>query len=377
MVYSEYFNFLFVSSLLIISSTFLCGYAFRNVSREHMNSFIGQLKFGILGGALSIGLMYYSTAIRNTTTILDFRVLALLTTFYVGGLFAATVNGIITISFRILYFGLSPSSILNIEQVLFILFFFLILHFIQKYKTLNKYLLWFLSAAWCFGINIVINMLSMKNLVTERGTIITRYSVFLMIAFVFQFFMIEYVISSNRIYIRYKNNAKFDHLTSLINPRYFDTMFRQFVAKVEEENSTLSFFMIDIDFFKHINDTYGHANGDIILKELGAIFQSFFKEKESVARIGGEEFCVLIKDDLNKAELMANHLREKIEKNKFILNNKDTISVTVSIGIANYPESTNDFARLKEFADLALYDAKNLGRNQVCIYKKEVHGLNM
>ena len=129
----------------------------------------------------------------------------------------------------------------------------------------------------------------------------------------------------------------------------------------------LSFLMVDLDKFKHYNDSFGHMAGDIVLKTLAQILEEHFSRPGDLAcRYGGEEFCVFLPDcPKPRALQLANDLRKKIEAREIILRRQKT-HVTVSIGVAAFPKDASGRDDLILKADEALYQAKETGRNKVC-----------
>lgn len=137
---------------------------------------------------------------------------------------------------------------------------------------------------------------------------------------------------------------------------------------VIENNNECSVMIMDIDHFKSINDTYGHATGDYVLKTISDLMKKYIKENGYIGRYGGEEFLIVVKSSDKEAVLeIANKLRKNIENYDFIADSKN-INVTVSIGIYNYSKNDKCFNSNIKFADEALYLAKVLGRNRVVNY---------
>ena len=125
---------------------------------------------------------------------------------------------------------------------------------------------------------------------------------------------------------------------------------------------------IDIDFFKKVNDIYGHLNGDRVLKEVGQILIKLSRDTDIVARKGREEFTVLLMDcGVSKALKVAERIRKTIEENIFISEQNEEIRITISIGVSSFPDTIADEEKLTEQADIALYRAKRSGRNKVCL----------
>jgi len=123
--------------------------------------------------------------------------------------------------------------------------------------------------------------------------------------------------------------------------------------------------MFDIDHFKKINDVHGHLAGDFVLKELARIVQGRIRRDEVFARYGGEEFAIVLPEtNLEGAKALADGLREKVEQSRFVFQN-ESISVTISIGVAMLGEPDRTSLDLIKRADGKLYDAKRGGRNRV------------
>lgn len=160
--------------------------------------------------------------------------------------------------------------------------------------------------------------------------------------------------------------ANEDDLTGLLSRRAF---LNQSLAAIEDlKNSASTLFIVDIDHFKRINDQYGHACGDLILKRVAVQIKSCLRDSDVVGRVGGEEFAVLLpRVAMERANVVAERLRESIAKMKTHYKD-DTVEVTVSIGIAVTTELLYDWEVLYEKADKALYNAKNNGRNLVYLY---------
>ena len=147
-----------------------------------------------------------------------------------------------------------------------------------------------------------------------------------------------------------------DPLTGLMNRRGFNVT----VEKKISTNNIFSILLIDIDFFKRVNDTYGHEQGDLVLKNVAEIIQKNFRKNDVCCRYGGEEFIVLISNvSKNEAYQSAERFRQAIEQ-QFIEN---VGHITVSIGISEWPKSSKDISEVFRIADKYLYEAKNSGRN--------------
>ncbi|MDG4475548.1 GGDEF domain-containing protein [Thiovibrio frasassiensis] len=157
-----------------------------------------------------------------------------------------------------------------------------------------------------------------------------------------------------------------DALTGLFTRNVFQIQLSEECARSQRHKSSLAVLMLDVDHFKKVNDTHGHGVGDEVLRHIAAILSRETRSSDCPARYGGEEFVVLLPDTRQSAALhVAEKIRSRIEADSFRLPDGRTIPLTVSIGVALFPEDTADHTWLVEFADQAMYEAKKLGRNNV------------
>ncbi|GGX25256.1 sensor domain-containing diguanylate cyclase [Undibacterium macrobrachii] len=174
--------------------------------------------------------------------------------------------------------------------------------------------------------------------------------------------------SVRRYQMRIEKSAATDPLTKLLNRQAFDFVFQQAILDSERSRQTLCVAIMDIDHFKKINDKHGHLVGDHVLKEIAAISRRSLRESDVICRWGGEEFLLLLKNcSLEKATAIAETLRSTIAANDFSRTTdltKGRLSLTVSMGVAECkPQESED--SVFERADVALYQAKESGRNSV------------
>ncbi|BED88385.1 diguanylate cyclase response regulator [Pseudoalteromonas sp. MM1] len=155
-----------------------------------------------------------------------------------------------------------------------------------------------------------------------------------------------------------KESAYRDYLTGMYNRRYFYQYAEQLLKK--QQQNTLA--LLDIDFFKNINDTLGHEAGDQALKQVATLIKTTFS-KFTVARVGGEEFAIILDDiDTARGREYLEGFRKKLAKHEFLIDEKP-FSITISIGVADFQNT--DLTQAMRIADAALYEAKNNGRNCV------------
>ncbi len=160
--------------------------------------------------------------------------------------------------------------------------------------------------------------------------------------------------------------ATTDGLTGCLNKRAFLDQMEQKLLAAQRFGRKLSVIVTDLDHFKAVNDTYGHAAGDRVLRELGQVLRRVKRETDLVARFGGEEFCVLCEEtDSHGAQLLAERVREELESTE-LQTELGPLRVTASLGVATFPDHASSAPDLFVQGDKALYEAKSRGRNQVC-----------
>lgn len=163
-----------------------------------------------------------------------------------------------------------------------------------------------------------------------------------------------------------------DPLTKVYNRRYLDRRLDDEVARSKRYSLDLSVLMIDIDYFKRVNDTYGHQAGDVILSTVGGLAKASLRNLDVVARYGGEEFLVICTNTaVNGATLVAQRLRQLVESHQFEIaddyGKRRNIPITISIGVAGLAPACDSKEQFIQAADQALYRAKEEGRNRVIV----------
>ncbi len=174
------------------------------------------------------------------------------------------------------------------------------------------------------------------------------------------------------VYAEVLKHATMDALTGLNNRRQFEIRLNQELANAKRNNISLCCMMLDVDYFKKVNDTYGHSAGDEVLKLVSDVIKSEIREYDIACRFGGEEFFIILpQTNINEACSVAQRLRKVIEESKMEIKDAETeevsrIKVTISVGVCEYESSmTTDLIIQK--ADKALYEAKTTGRNRVIV----------
>lgn len=163
------------------------------------------------------------------------------------------------------------------------------------------------------------------------------------------------------------NLAHLDGLTGSYNRKYIIDYLETEVKRCQKLEVPLSIMIFDLDYFKKINDTYGHLAGDYVLKEIVKLLkEKVLRASDVLGRYGGEEFCIILSEAaIRTAREIADRIRKSIESHEFIFDN-NKIPVTISVGVADMNKTSDTSGSLILTADKALYQAKETGRNKVC-----------
>jgi diguanylate cyclase (GGDEF)-like protein len=169
--------------------------------------------------------------------------------------------------------------------------------------------------------------------------------------------------------------AAVDWLTGLYNRRHFETLAQAELARSQRYMRPLTLMMLDIDHFKDVNDTYGHATGDRVLQALATVCLATKRDADVAARLGGEEFALLLPETTDSAAAQfAERLRQQIRDCAPVVAG-EKLPITISIGIAGASPTTSGIQPLLSNADQALYDAKRSGRNRVVVWQPPAHAV--
>ena len=161
-----------------------------------------------------------------------------------------------------------------------------------------------------------------------------------------------------------------DGLTKLYTHRHFSTLLDTELKRASRYNHVMSVLMMDIDDFKQVNDKYGHALGDRVLREVASVLHKTLRKIDMPARYGGEEFAVILPETGSQgATIIAQRLRERVEQMEIHTNDGEKVDITISIGIASFPDVEASEEIIMEYADKALYQSKHKGKNCVHLYQ--------
>lgn len=180
------------------------------------------------------------------------------------------------------------------------------------------------------------------------------------------------VLEAKRLMEHLRENALRDPMTGLHNRRFLEEYVSALVAGSQRRKSAFSVLMLDLDFFKQVNDTHGHEAGDKVIKTLADILQRNVRTSDMAIRYGGEEFLLVLMDTgAEQALNVAEKIRSEVEATKIPLPG-GMLQKTISIGVAEFPNDSDTFWQVVKFADVALYRAKSSGRNKVVRFTSDM-----
>jgi diguanylate cyclase (GGDEF)-like protein len=180
------------------------------------------------------------------------------------------------------------------------------------------------------------------------------------------------VIEAKRLTSALKESSVRDQMTGLYNRRFLEEYVETLIAHVTRKEGVIGLLMCDLDFFKEVNDKHGHDAGDAVLIETAKVIAASARAADLTIRFGGEEFLVIVNDAKEgEAAAVAERIRKKIEELK-VKTSGGTIQKTISVGYSEFPKDTQNFWEAVKYADIALYKAKEGGRNRCLRFDKEM-----
>jgi diguanylate cyclase (GGDEF)-like protein len=189
---------------------------------------------------------------------------------------------------------------------------------------------------------------------------------------------ISVAFSNSILYQKVEFSAITDELTGLYNYRYFKRRLYHELNRAKRYGHALSLILLDVDHFKNYNDKLGHPAGDTALNKVAELMKKSIRKSDIAVRYGGEEFCIILPmENIQAAKFFGERLRKEVEEYQFF---KEEVQpggkLTVSLGAASFPEDTGLMQDLIDKTDAALYHAKHLGRNRICLYYEREADLN-
>ncbi|MDT3425503.1 diguanylate cyclase [Paenibacillus forsythiae] len=357
-------NCLFANFCILVTFLFFSGMLSKKFAvTGRSTSKLLSVGIGLLFGLFGMILMKYSFPVGQGSYANLRHLTIVIVSAYIGWVPAIICAAVLALS-RVLFYGLMYSSVSASVSLLLI----------------GLCCSWISTLRWSRMRMVMVGNLigmgiSFTTLATNLGNLETVMEFFPMqlgvtlAAGLAVYCVAEYIQRSNDLYTQLEVRAATDYLTNLNNLHQFHRHLDTEMARAERHGASLSLLVIDIDHFKNINDTYGHPAGDAVLKQLARRLCNHSRSYDIVSRNGGEEFTILLPDcPLQQAQKAGERIRAAVANDRFLLPSGKKVQLTVSIGAASYPENIQDADGdlLSQYADKALYAAKNSGRNKVC-----------
>ncbi|MDE5412745.1 GGDEF domain-containing protein [Alkalihalobacterium chitinilyticum] len=347
---------MFANAAILSSFIFFAGYLNRDVALSVHSPLRTKLLVGVLSSLLGIILMQYS--IQISEAVIDLRYFSIMLAAYIAGFIPAIIAALIVGFARLLFWGLNLGGIIAFSTMLLV---GIGCGVCGEYFAKQHSRKWLYMTLYSTLIGICTLYILVKDLV-----ILFQISFIFILTGIFLMYCLRYVRDANENYRAMKQHSYEDELTGLTNVRGFNKAMKEFMSDFRDsEEKKHSFLLIDIDHFKMINDTYGHLNGDLVLKRLGQILQLESRGTDIVSRNGGEEFSILLPNcEKEDAVQIAKRIRKSVEGALFHINSTQ-LNVTVSIGVSSLTSIDMTPEQLVQEADECLYFAKRSGRNLV------------
>jgi diguanylate cyclase len=351
-------NFSILVAVISITLEFV-----RSSKVQYQSPIIRRFVLGTMGGLIGILLLMSTVPINAEKTIIfDFRFVVMYLSAMYGGFISSIITSVIIAFYRIVVTGANFNAIVVSTSILICGVLLGALSHLkvnrgQKFMVMNIVVALTIIIASYFIFE-SFTLFLVNSLLFTSTTIITSY-------FICRY--ISFSVTNIRNYWQLKIDATTDHLTELANLREFENRFEQLFEECLNNEMPISFLMLDLDHFKMINDTYGHLRGDEVLSELAQILIKSCRSYDLVARIGGEEFAIVLpRCPKETAFNIGRRIRQQIEEYVFCKDSHE-IRMTVSIGVSSFPNDADDSEKLMALADKALYKAKSAGRNAVML----------
>lgn len=354
----------FVNASILISFTSIIHLGFLSTGLKQSLTLARKIALGTVLGLMGILLMLFSIRLPSLT-MLDFRYLAIVIAGVYSSFIPTLIAGVIISLARLLIFQHSLSSVVGMILVLSVT----LVACILTQTKLSEKKSWVIGALSAFLLAITAYIIVIPDRQLLIKVIISYFVSFLAVSLL-MYVYINYLKNTTDSFRQCNIDATKDHLTGLNNVRHFDLVFNKMLAQTQSREENLALIYLDIDHFKLVNDTYGHQEGDLVLSRLGGILMNSCRTIDIVSRNGGEEFSVILSEcDQAMALEIAERIRKQVENTVIMLTNNVELHITVSLGVACYPDPIQDIGRLRERADEALYAAKRAGRNRVMVAK--------
>ena len=353
----------FINAAFLVSFISIIYIYFIKTEINSKSKLVFKLFLGLTYGVLGIILMVFSVNVGDNVLV-DYRYFPLMLSFFSCGLSSGILTFFVIFSGRLLLHGINFSSTLGILGLIIVI----VLCIVVNSLVNSRKKLWLISVGASLLVGETIYFITIED-ASVRFTIIITHSISYILLGVFTYLYTNKLQLLGQSYRKYRSESSHDFLTGLNNVRSFDTLYNNAKNRAVENDLPLCLLAIDIDFFKKVNDTYGHLEGDIVLQVLSSILKKSCRSTDIVSRNGGEEFSVILHDCMPDIGMeIAEKIRRNVASTPILLSDGKEINITVSVGVACFPDYVREINDIREKADIALYEAKRTGRNKCVLY---------
>lgn len=367
-------NSTLVTACIIISHVTI---AFFITKDTHHNHFIAKdtdhnysaskwtsVSLGLISGVAGALLMANSIKVPPDY-IVDIRNLAVV----VAAMFGGTISSVIAAALMVVYrYSMTGSSLIVLQSAMA-----LAVIAVGSGVIFSRAVEFKIRWAACYLLNISVGATALYLVLHQKPNFLLLISYFVIgttVISLLVYFLLKFFMNFKERYNNLQKDSTKDFLTGINNVRSFDIEFNKAISLMRRKDEVLSLLAIDIDHFKRVNDSYGHAAGDEVLKQIAKILVDTCRDFDIVSRVGGEEFSVILIDcPSSHAVEVAERIRKAVEEYSFKIDNGASVRITVSIGVGTGGTFCEGQDELITDADKALYEAKRLGRNRVVCSK--------
>ena len=354
----------FINAAFLVSFISIIYIYFIKTEINSKSKLVFKLFLGLTYGVLGIILMVFSVNVGENVLV-DYRYLPLMLSFFSCGLSSGMLTFFVIFSGRLLLNGINFASTVAILGLIIVI----LLCIVVNSLVISRKKLWIVTLGSSLLVAETIYFIIIED-ASIRFTIIITHSISYILLGVFTYLYTNKLQLLGQSYRKYRSESSHDFLTGLNNVRSFDTLYNNAKNRAVENELPLCLLAIDIDFFKKVNDTYGHLEGDIVLQVLSSILKKSCRSTDIVSRNGGEEFSVILHDCMPEIGIeIAEKIRRNVASTPISLSEGKEINITVSVGVACFPDYVREINEIREKADIALYEAKRTGRNKCVLYK--------
>ncbi|MBX6353624.1 MAG: diguanylate cyclase [Thermoflavifilum sp.] len=361
---------LFINLCVIFTLTISGFWVLRRMTlRRPLSRPVRMAAAGFVAGVMGVVLMYHAVPVPGSRMIIDLRHVPVIVAAVLGGPVAGSVAGVVEALARSLLFGVSSTSLVFGLNMLVI---GLVAPWLVRLARRLRYRLALGNLYALLQISVLVMAYAAPSARVVTLRLLAWQWLTSFIAVYASAWLVDMVEQYADRHDELQRLSSSDHLTGLANLRRFEATMALHLERAARQGTAVALLLFDIDHFKKVNDTYGHAAGDAALREFAAALQRSCRPGDVAARIGGEEFAILAPGaSLPAAVQVAERVRVAVEEQGGQLPDGQRLHLTVSAGVAVYPDTCPRPEHLRQQSDDALYAAKRAGRNLVIAAVRE------